>query len=104
MIKLFILGIEFESESYYYRDDGFVNDIHKHGADIYQEFGDNSDTYYLQLALHEREIPLVSGNTMCRDNSYPIKIISFYLHSDSPLKETFVRGHEETHALEKMGK
>ncbi len=104
MIKLSILGIEFESDKHRYRDDGFVKDIHEHSAKIYQEFGDNPETYYIKLLLREEEMPLVSGNTMSRDNSDPIEIISFYQHFDSHLKEVFVRGHEETHALKKMCK
>lgn len=105
LIILSILGIQFESENHSFRDDGFVEDVHKHAREIYKEFGDNPDVYYLNLLLKEGKLPLVSGLTLISPNIIPpINVIIFYQHCNSYLKEIFIRGHEETHVLYYLGK
>ncbi|MEK6820242.1 MAG: hypothetical protein AABX71_00850 [Nanoarchaeota archaeon] len=102
-IDLKVLGIKFQSENYCFRDDGFVEDIHAHARKVNQEFGDDPASYDLEVSLNEK-LPLVGGLTRVRNASQPIPVIICYYHQDSPLKEIFVRGHEETHALQEMGR
>lgn len=103
LINLSILGIQFESETHLYRDDGFIADVHKHAAKVYKEFGDDPDAYARNRTLEEGKLPLASGLTLVHPTytftSVLTHVISFYQHCDSALKEIFVRGHEETHVL-----
>lgn len=101
-IDLEILGIQFQSDIYFFRDDGFVEDVHTHARKVNQEFGDDPNSYDSGVALNGK-LPLVGGLTRVRRASNPIPVIIFYHHYDSRIKETFVRGHEETHVLQEIG-
>ncbi len=98
-ISLSRLGIEFETDDYFFRDDGYVDDIHEHSRKVYEEFGDNPNSYDLQILAREGKLPQASGKTMNNHTLSPSPIIIFYLRCKTPLKQIFVIGHEETHVL-----
>lgn len=103
LIKLPILGIEFNSEEYIFIDNGFVKDVNSQGMKNYEKFGDNPENYVRDNTLGDGKLPEAYGLTQVPPNQLsPIKVIICYQNRESLLEETFIRGHEETHALEKM--
>ena len=86
------LDITMITDRGFFRDDGFVDDLGAHAEKIAREFRVDSDKFTNVNGLRGK---LWTAKTA--DDK--VITISYYLRTGIPLIDTFVQGHEQTHAL-----
>lgn len=97
------------SPSQIIRDDGYVDSMIEHSAQLCREIGYPDTEEYIfsedfGLSLNWKHPQMTGGNALARE--YPSgtkEVVLRYVASNDPVVNTHVRGHEEAHALEFLG-
>ena len=99
--KFDMLGLEFSIGLFKaYHDDGFVNDVARHLAEIDRKYGNHS--YGGESWLRDNNGPL--GAHVMRKGIIRTHSHICYVDTGLPSFNVAIRGHEETHAVESYDK